>query len=44
VPELDKEAARALIHGMPSAEWKDQFQSEATPEQLARMAESLKRN
>ena len=41
---LDKEAARALIHGMPSAEWKDRFQSEATPEQLERMAESLKRN
>ena len=42
--ELDKEAARALIHGMPSAEWKDRFQSEATPEQLERMAESLKKN
>jgi hypothetical protein len=40
----DREAARALIHGMPSAEWKARYQSEATPEQLARMAESLKRN
>ncbi|MEO6092459.1 MAG: DUF1244 domain-containing protein [Novosphingobium sp.] len=40
----DKEAARTLIHGMPSAEWKARCQSEATPEQLARMAESVKRN
>ncbi len=42
--ELDKEAARAVIHGMPSPEWKVRFQSEATPEQLERMADSLKRN
>ncbi len=41
---LDKAAAREAIHGMPAAEWKAKFQSEATPEQLARMAESLKRN
>jgi len=40
----DKEAARTLIHGMPSAEWKATRQTEATPEQLARMAESMKRN
>lgn len=42
--EGDKDAARALIHGMPMAEWKAKHQSEATPEQLARMEESLKRN
>jgi len=41
---LDKAAAREVIHGMPSGEWKDKYQSEATPEQLARMAESLKKN
>ena len=41
---LDKAAAREAIHGMPMAEWKSKFQSEATPEQLARMAESLKLN
>lgn len=40
----DKEEARALIHGMPSSEWKARYQTEATPEQLARMEESLKRN
>ena len=41
---LDKAAAREAIHGMPAAEWKAQFQSEATPEQLARMAESMAKN
>ena len=40
----DKEAAREVIHGMPSAEWKARFHVEATPEQLARMAESMARN
>ncbi|MDE2404797.1 MAG: DUF1244 domain-containing protein [Sphingomonadales bacterium] len=41
---LDKAAAREVIHGMPFAEWKAKYQTEATPEQLARMDESLKRN
>ena len=41
---LDKAAAREAIHGMPASEWKAKFQSEATEEQLARMAESLKLN
>jgi hypothetical protein len=40
----DKEAARALIHGMPSAEWKATRQTPATTEQLARMEASLKLN
>jgi hypothetical protein len=40
----DKAAARELIHGMPAGEWKDKHQSDATPEQLARMEESLKKN
>lgn len=40
----DKMAARGLIHGMPFAEWKEKYQSEATPEQMARMEESLKKN
>ncbi len=39
----DKAAARELIHGMPASEWK-KTQSEATPEQLALMEESMKRN
>lgn len=41
---FDKAAARELIHGMPFDEWKARYQSEATPEQIARMEESLKRN
>ena len=41
---LDKAAAREVIHGMPAAEWKARNQTEATPDQLARMEESLKKN
>lgn len=41
---LDKAQARALIHGMPMGEWKARYQTEATPEQMARMEESLKKN
>lgn len=40
----DKEGAREVIHGMPSATWKARFHREATPEQLEAMAESLKKN
>ena len=43
-PDLTKDEARELIHGMPAAEWKAKFQSEATPEQLQRMQESVARN
>jgi hypothetical protein len=41
---LDKETARALIYGMPYSEWKALHQREATPEQLARMDASMKKN
>lgn len=41
---LGKAEAREAIHGMPAAEWKARFQSEATPEQLARMDASMKKN
>ena len=41
---LDKAAAREVIHGMPFAEWKEKYQTEATPEQMARMDASLKKN
>ncbi len=40
---LNKDAAREAIYGMPYAQWKAQ-QGEATPEQLARMAASVKKN
>lgn len=42
--EGDKASARALIHGMPFDEWKAKYQTEATPGQMARMEESLKKN
>ena len=42
--EGDKDAAREVIHGMPMAEWKAKHQSEATPEQIARMEASVARN
>ncbi len=40
----DKGEARAVIHGMEMEDWKARYQTEATPEQLARMAASLKLN
>jgi hypothetical protein len=40
---IDKDAAREAIYGMPYKQWKA-MQPEATDEQLARMAESMKRN
>ena len=42
--EGDKAAARELIHGMPIDEWKDRYQSPATPEQLERMEASVAKN
>lgn len=41
---LDKAGAREVIHGMPMEEWKAKFQTDATPEQLARMEQSLAKN
>jgi hypothetical protein len=37
--ELDYEDAREIVYGMPYSEWKSKYQTEATPEQLARMQE-----
>jgi hypothetical protein len=42
--DLDKAAARAAVYGMPQAEWKTRHQTEATPQQLALMAESVAKN
>ena len=41
---IPKAEARETVYGMPQSEWKMRHQKEATPEQLARMAESMKRN
>lgn len=32
--EMDYEQAREVVYGMPYKEWKDKFQTEATPEQM----------
>lgn len=39
-----REEAREAVYGMPYAEWKVLHQGEASPEQLARMAESVAKN
>ena len=41
---LDKAAAREVIHGLPAAEWKARYQTDATSEQLERMEARLRLN
>ena len=41
---MSKEESRELIYGMPQNEWKTRFQTEATPEQIARMNQSIGKN
>ncbi|MBL8649563.1 MAG: DUF1244 domain-containing protein [Sphingopyxis sp.] len=41
---LGKEEGRAIVHGMPTQEWKARYQTAATPEQLQRMEESMAKN
>ncbi len=38
--ELDKEAAREHVYGMPYAEWKNKYQTEATPAQAEAFAKT----
>ena len=38
--DLDKEEVRADVYGMPYADWKAKYQTEATPEQLEKLAKS----
>ena len=40
--DLDKDGAREIVYGMPFAEWRDKYQSEATPEQQAKFEEANK--
>lgn len=37
---MDQDTAKERVYGMPYAEWKDKYQTEATPEQKA----TLKKN
>ncbi len=39
---LEKDAARAVVYGMPPEEWKKRHQSEVTPEKLAAFQASQK--
>lgn len=41
---MSRDAAREAIYGMPYDAWKAQHLTEATPEQLARMKESMAKN
>ncbi len=41
---MSKDAARETVYGMPYAEWKAHHQGDASPEQLARMKESVAKN
>lgn len=38
--DLDYEAAREIVYGMPYADWKAEHQTEATPEQQKAFAKS----
>ena len=35
--EITKDESREVVYGMPYDEWKAKYQTEATPEQLAKM-------
>jgi uncharacterized protein len=41
---MDREEARRIVYDMPFSEWKAKHQGEASPEQIARMEESLRKN
>lgn len=41
---IDKETGRAIVHGMPTADWKALHHTPATPDQLARMEASMAKN
>jgi uncharacterized protein len=42
--EMSKDEGRALVYGMPYAQWKAAHQVEASAEQLAKMAQSVAKN
>lgn len=41
---IDKEAAREVVYGMPYAEWKAKYQTEASAEQKAAFDQSVQAN
>ena len=38
--DMDKDAAREIVYGMPFNEWRDKYQTEATEDQKAKFAEA----
>ncbi|MBZ6377974.1 hypothetical protein B5C34_02175 [Pacificimonas flava] len=42
--DLSKDEAREAVYGMPPAEWKERYQTEASDEQVQRMNESVAKN
>lgn len=41
---MSKDDGRAIVYGMPYAEWKEKHQQPASAEQIARMQESVAKN
>jgi hypothetical protein len=41
--DIEYAAAQEIVYGMPYAEWKTRFQTDATPEQLAAFEERQRR-
>lgn len=42
--EMTKDAAREIVYGMPYAEWRDKFQTEASAEKQAAFEVSFREN
>ena len=42
--EIGKDEAREIYYGMPYAEWRDKFQTEAAPDKKAAFEKSFKEN
>ena len=42
--EMSKDEAREAVYGMPYAEWRDRYQTEASADQQAAFKESFARN
>lgn len=38
--DLDKDGAREIVYGMPFKEWRDKYQTEASPEQQAKFKDA----
>jgi uncharacterized protein len=38
--DLDKDGAREIVYGMPFKEWRDKYQTEASPEQQSQFKEA----